>query len=68
MNEFTKEELQHIIMCLQRTSSYNIAKTEQIISPGVKHQSIIDKLSDTITAMTESKVALMDLRDLFDAL
>ena len=68
MNEFTKEELQHIIVCMQRTSSYTIAKTEQIISPEVKHQSIIDKLAETVTAMTESKVALMDLRDLFDAL
>jgi len=68
MNEFTKEELQHIVMCLQRTSSYNIAETEQINSPGVKHQSIIDKLSETITAMTESEVALVELRDLFDAL
>tara|TARA_B100002019_G_C21092889_1_gene509533 strand:- start:22 stop:183 length:162 start_codon:yes stop_codon:yes gene_type:complete len=39
----TPQEIDHIITCLEKTSSFTIARSEQIDHPGMMHKQIIEK-------------------------
>tara|TARA_B100000287_G_scaffold242387_1_gene227854 strand:- start:155 stop:316 length:162 start_codon:yes stop_codon:yes gene_type:complete len=39
----TPQEVDHIITCLERTSSYTVARSEQIDHPGIFHKELIEK-------------------------
>ena len=42
----TPQEVDHIITCLERTSSYTIARSEQIDHPGIFHTELIEKFKN----------------------
>ncbi len=46
--KLTKDELEYILTVLQRTSSYTIARAEQIDMPAVSHKRLIQKVKDSI--------------------
>jgi|TARA_R100000027_G_scaffold66095_1_gene61416 hypothetical protein len=48
---FTPEELEYLNYVLTCTSSYTVAKAEQVTMPGVSHKRVAQKVKDLIHRM-----------------
>ena len=49
---FSKDELEYLSFALHTASSYTIARGEQIITPGVKHKELKQKIEEMIYRLT----------------
>ena len=49
---FSKDELEYLSFALHTASSFTIARGEQIITPGVKHKELKQKIEEMIYRLT----------------